>query len=95
MFSLILTALLIQGGTATEGEAVRSAETAAVSKAAATEDLERKVCRTFRVTGSRAKRERVCMTRAQWIAHERETRDEAGRVTNTGVCSNAEMCSGG
>ncbi|MEP2726761.1 hypothetical protein [Roseibium sp.] len=59
------------------------------------EELGRTVCKSFRVTGSRAKRERVCMTKAQWIAHDSRTRDEAGRLTNSeGVCSNAEFCSG-
>jgi len=93
MFSMIMAVLLIQGGSTIAGNADERAASAGAESAQAAKD-EKQVCRTFRVTGSRAKRERVCMTQAQWDAHEERTREEAGRVTNTGICSDGSVCSG-
>ncbi len=54
-----------------------------------------KICKSFKVTGSRAKKERLCKTREEWIAFYSETRDEAGRLANReGVCSDASICGG-
>jgi len=41
------------------------------------------VCRVVSETGSRLNRSRVCMTRAQWAAQRRETRENVERSQNT------------
>lgn len=103
MLSMLLATLLMQASEPVPDRnsgnearvAATSVEQSEEDRSASEEELARMVCKSFTVTGSRAKRERVCMTRAQWIAHEARTRDEAGRLTNQdGVCSNAEFCSG-
>jgi hypothetical protein len=103
MLSMLLTALLMQAAEPptepVSGTDRRIAATRVEDRNEKTtpseDELARMVCKSFAVTGSRAKRERVCMTNEQWIAHESRTRDEAGRLTNReGVCSNAAFCSG-
>jgi len=40
------------------------------------------VCRTERATGSLTRRNRVCMTRAEWSNHSRGTARELNRITS-------------
>lgn len=60
-----------------------------------TENAEKQICRSFKVTGSRAKRERICMTRAQWIAQEQAAREAGRDIGNSGICADRTACSGG
>lgn len=57
--------------------------TAAVAQAPTTtggdEDPNETICRVVTETGSRLNRSRVCMTRAQWAQHRRETRANVER----------------
>ena len=56
-------------------------------------DRNRRICKTFRVTGSRAKRERICKTERQWAAHEASAKEEMRRAT-AGVCADRKLCMG-
>jgi hypothetical protein len=60
--------------------------TAAVAQApqapAGRDNLNDPVCRVVNETGSRLNRTRVCMTRAQWAAQRRETRENVERSQN-------------
>lgn len=76
---------------------VQQAQNVASTKETSANDAiedEPKICRTYKVTGSRAKRTRICMTKKEWAFHEAQTRDQAGRVTNQdGICASSS-CSG-
>lgn len=48
-------------------------------------DKDKKICRTEKVTGSRTRVNRICLTRAQWDELHRNTKmglDEMGRAAN-------------
>lgn len=97
---MLFSAFILQtSATAPAGELVRTASATNAADAPAreeAEDADKKICKSFKVTGSRAKRERICMTRTEWIDYERGTRNAAGEMTNQeGVCSNAGFCGGG
>ena len=62
---------------ATQAEASAAPETAAQE---AEQDKEEKICRTEKVTGSLTRRQRICMTRAEWDAVHGKTRDAVGRI---------------
>ncbi len=52
---------------------------------------EGQICRTYRVTGSRTRREKVCMTAAQWAQHNENTRKQTGEMLGSdGVCSGGD-----
>ena len=87
--SLICSALLVTPVKIAAQTSKKDADEA-VSEA---EGEDAKICKTFKVTGSRAKRERICMTKRAWAAHEARTKEEARRAT-AGVCGNANLCSG-
>ena len=94
---LFLAALLLQVGSADAATGQSFQQVAASDDAKASgsdKDLEKRICKTYRVTGSRAKRERVCMTKAQWADYERLNRDFAREMTNTGICADGSVCSG-
>lgn len=96
---MLFSAFILQtSATAPAGEVVRTASATNADAPAReeAEDANKKICKSFKVTGSRAKRERICMTRTEWIDYERGTRNAAGEMTNQeGVCSNAGFCGGG
>ena len=61
-----------QGGAEASGQ---TGSEAATASPAALADAERKICRTERVTGSLSRRNRICLTAAQW----REVQDRTRR----------------
>lgn len=71
----------------------QSADNKADSEVQKSEDENARICKTFKITGSRAKRERICMTKSQWAASEAAAKEEARRATS-GVCGNGKLCSG-
>lgn len=55
------------------------ASTAGQAGQAKDEAKDQRVCRTYPVTGSLARRERVCATREEWDKAGQGTRDQLGR----------------
>jgi len=89
-FSAIALILSLSSGCATApaGGATASpapaapATTAPKSTATASNqfDSNQRVCRTYQVTGSRARETRICKTRGEWEAEARDARDALGEV---------------
>ena len=48
-------------------------------------DAEEVVCRRIKVTGSRVRKKRICMTVAQWEDHGRMSRDGATKMQEAGL----------
>ncbi|SFP22182.1 hypothetical protein [Qipengyuania nanhaisediminis] len=48
-------------------------------------DTEEVVCRRIKVTGSRVRKKRICMTVAQWEDHGRMSRDGATKMQEAGL----------
>ena len=71
-------------------QATNAANSSSSDEENAEEGGSEKMCRTFRTTGSRVKRERICLTKAQW-----ETYNENGRRTAGSVISSEGICVGG
>ena len=92
LFSLSIGATTLLQLSAAEGADTQKAAPQVESREAETE-TNRRICKTFKVTGSRAKRERICKTERQWAAHEASAKEEARRAT-AGVCADRTLCSG-
>lgn len=59
---------------------------------------EKKICRTEKVTGSRTKTQRICMTAAEWRAAQQQTRkglDEMGRDASGGYHRGTDVAAPG
>jgi len=82
-------ALIATGSIAAppDDEAAEQVSTAAATDAEAAEQEEKKICRTEKATGSLTRRNRICMTQAQW----REVHDR----TRRGVSEMNSAASGG
>lgn len=52
-----------------------------------------KICRTHRVTGSRVKREKMCMTAHEWELYDEAHQNKGAAIIGNGVCTGGE-CTG-
>lgn len=90
--TLLVLAAASGAAQASDGAAVSAQST---DRQAGVETAEaRQICRTFPVTGSRTKRQRVCMTADQWQRASEETQSGTRRIIGSeGVCAGGE-CTG-
>lgn len=77
--SLCLAALALFGANA----AAQAPSSGSTRDDAGSYDPRQIVCRSIGETGSRLSRTRVCLTRAQWDAQRRETRQDVDRAQTT------------
>ena len=52
-----------------------------------------KICRTYRITGSRVKREKICRTASEWQKFDEANQVRGSALIGNGVCTGGD-CSG-
>lgn len=85
-----MIALAILAGAFAAPALAGDTDTAATSgtEAAATAEKEKPICRSQKITGTRSKVRRLCLTPTEWAALAEQTRknmDEFNRSTNSGA----------
>lgn len=88
---VLLTALLLLTQPAAAAEpAAPAAEPVAVEAAPAEAEGDRVICKRSIVTGSFAKRRKVCQTAREWTQEAQNARDDARRTQGEGVNSRSQ-----